>query len=113
MARHKKGPKLSVRQRVLIFGISAIVLVGVLWSQLFMVNQMSQQAQQFYDDLPDVNLAALQPEQRASLIQETNGTKCPCNCGLTLASCRNRDRQCQTSLNICKRMVDTMVGGKQ
>lgn len=55
MAKHKKLPNLSLWQRILIFGISAIVLVGVLWSQLFMVNQMSQQAQQFYDHLPDVN----------------------------------------------------------
>ena len=115
MAAHKKNlPKFSLRQRVWICGIGGIVLLGVAWSQWFMTNKLSQQApQQFYNDLPDVNLAALQPEQRTSLIRELNATKCPCNCGLTLASCRNRDRNCQTSLKMCNEMVGKIVGGKQ
>ncbi len=116
MATSKKNlPKLSPRQRVWIFGIGGIVLLGVAWSQWFMTNQQAQQAQQapqqFYNNLPDVNLAALQPEQRTSLIRELNATKCPCNCGLTLASCRNRDRNCQTSLKMCNEMVGKIVGG--
>lgn len=115
MAAHKKNlPKLSLKQRVWLFGIGGIVLVGVAWSQWFMMNKLSQQApEQFYNDLPDVNLAALQPEQRTSLIRELNTTKCPCNCGLTLACCRNRDRKCQTSLKTCKEMVGKLLGGKQ
>ena len=115
MAGHKKNlPKLSLRQRVWIFGIGGIVLVGVTWSQWFMANQISQEAvQDLYSELPDVNLAALEPEQRTALIRELNATRCPCNCGLTLASCRNLDRKCQTSLRMSKEMVGKLVGGKQ
>ena len=114
MAKHNKLPKLSVRQGVLVFGISAIVLLGVVWSQWFMTNLVSRQdSQTFYSDIPDVNVAALQPEQRAGLVQELNATKCPCNCGLTLACCRNRDRSCQTSLKVCKDMVARILEGKQ
>ncbi len=114
MARHKKLPTLSLRQRVVFFGISAIVLIGVVWSQWFMTNLVSlQDSQAFYSDLPDVNVAALQPEQRTSVIREMNATKCPCNCGLTLASCRNRDRSCQRSLEVSKDMVAKILEGKR
>ena len=114
MARHKKLPTLSLRQGVLFFGISAIVLLGVVWSQWYMTNLVSRQdAQEYYSDLPDVNVAALQPEQRTGLIRELNVTKCPCNCGLTLACCRNRDRSCQTSLKVCKERVARILEGKQ
>ncbi len=112
-ARRKNLPQMSLRQRILVFGIGGIVVVGVVWSQWFMTKQLSQQApQQFYSDLPDINLAALQPEQRTSLIRELNATQCPCNCGLTVACCRNRDRSCQTSLKMCKEMVGRLVAGK-
>jgi hypothetical protein len=112
--RKKTLPKLSLRQRVWIFGIGGIVLVGVAWSQWFMANQLAHQApQQFYNDLPDVNLAELQPEQRTSLIRELNATECSCGCGMTIACCRNRDRKCQTSLKTCKEMVGKLLGGKQ
>jgi len=115
VAAHKKNlPKLSLKHRVWLFGIGGIALVGVAWSQWFMTNELSQQApQQFYSDIPDVNLAALRPEQRMGLIRELNETNCPCTCGLTLACCRNRDRKCQTSLKACKEMVGKILGGKQ
>ena len=114
MARHKKLPTFSLRQGILFFGISTIVLLGVVWSQWFMTNLVSRQdSQEFYSDLPDVNVAALQPEQRTGLIRELNVTKCPCNCGLTLACCRNRDRSCQTSLKVCKERVARILEGKQ
>jgi len=60
-----------------------------------------------------VNLAELQLEQQTSLIQEMNAIKCPCNCGMTLASCSNRDRNCKTSLKMSKEMVGKIVGGKE
>ena len=112
--RKKNLPKLSLRQRVWIFGIGGIVLVGVAWSQWFMANQLAQQApQQFYNDLPDVNLAMLPPEQRMTLIRDLNATKCPCGCGMTIASCRNRDRKCQISLKMSKEIVGKILGGEQ
>ena len=115
MTAHKKNlPKLSLRQHVWVFGIGGIILVGVVWSQWFMANQLTQQApQQFYNDLPDVNLGALPLAQRASLIRELNATNCPCTCGFTLAACRNRDRKCQTSLKMCKDRVVNIVGSGQ
>jgi hypothetical protein len=115
VAAHGRNlPKFSLKQGVWIFGIGGTVLVGVALSQWFMANQLAQQApQQFYNDLPDVNLAELKPERRASLIQEMNAIKCPCNCGMTLASCRNRDRNCQTSLKMSKEMVGKIVGRKE
>lgn len=112
--RHKNLPTFSPRQRICIFGIAAIVLAGVVWSQWFMTNLVQRQtAQEFYNDLPDVSLAALLPDQRTSVIRELNATRCPCNCGLTLASCRNRDRKCQTSLNLSKELISHVVAGRQ
>lgn len=114
MATHNNLPTFSLRQRIWISGIGLVVMVGVGWSYWLTANHIPQQAtQQFYNDLPDVNLSSLQPEQRASLIRVLNTTKCPCNCGMTPASCRNRDRNCQTSLKMSKEMVGKIVGGKQ
>lgn len=114
MARHKKLPTLSLRQGILFFGISAIVLLGVVGSQWYLTKQLSRQdAQEFYSELPDVNVAALQPEQRTGLIRELNVTKCPCSCGLTLACCWNRDRSCQTSVKVCKEKVARILEGRQ
>jgi hypothetical protein len=66
---------------------------------------------EFFSDLPDVDLSVLQASVRDRLVRQANLQKCPCNCGLSLACCRNRDRSCQTSLKMAREIVKQASNG--
>ena len=93
--------------------VVAVVVVTIALQWLVITRSNSGGNGEFFSDLPDVDLSVLQPNTRDMLLRQANLQKCDCNCGLTLACCRNRDRSCQTSLKICRAMVrQASTGGK-
>ena len=62
--------------------------------------------------IPGVDLAALSPELRATILQQLNSEHCTCGCGLTLAQCRVDDPDCTVSLPIAQALVKKTTAGK-
>lgn len=103
-------PRRSIIKFCIIAALVAIAAGTLQWS--IARHPSSGANSQFFPDLPDIDLSALTPSARDHVIQQANAQKCSCNCGLTLACCRNRDRSCQTSLKICKTMAkEASTGG--
>src|SRR5713101_2396430 len=104
--KHKSGPIYARKEIVVFCAIAAAVIVATIALQwLVITSSNSDERAEFFSDLPDVDLSALQAGTRDQMVRRANLEKCPCNCGLTLARCRNRDRSCQTSLKIAREMV--------
>jgi thiol-disulfide isomerase/thioredoxin len=59
--------------------------------------------------IPGIDLAALSPELRATILQRLNSEHCTCGCGLTLAQCRVDDPDCAVSLPIAQALVKKAV----
>jgi thiol-disulfide isomerase/thioredoxin len=62
--------------------------------------------------IPGIDLAALSPELRATILQQLNSEHCTCGCGLTLAQCRVDDPACTVSLPIAQALVKKIVAGR-
>lgn len=62
--------------------------------------------------IPGIDLAALSPELRATILQQLNSEHCTCGCGLTLAQCRVDDPDCTVSLPIAQALVKKVTAGK-
>ena len=62
--------------------------------------------------IPGIDLAALSPELRATILQQLNSEHCTCGCGLTLAQCRVDDPDCTVSLPIAQALVKKMTAGR-
>jgi hypothetical protein len=110
--KHKSGVTFPRKDIVVICAIAAAVIVAaVAFEWRLITNSNSDQENEVFSDLPDVDLSALQANSRDRLVRRANVEKCPCNCGLTLARCRNRDRSCQTSLKIARETVKQAKDG--
>jgi len=110
--KYKSGLIFPRKDVAVICAIAAAVIVGTFtlhWVVTRAPN--SDERSEVFTDLPDVDLSALQASARDQLVRQANLQKCPCNCGLTLARCRNRDRSCQTSLKIAREMVKQASNG--
>lgn len=59
--------------------------------------------------IPGIDLGALSPELRATILQQLNTEHCTCGCGLTLAQCRVDDPDCTVSLPLAKALVKKVV----
>jgi hypothetical protein len=102
----KSGQVISRKSAIAFWAIAAALLVvAAVWQWLAVGRSNSEEKAEFFSDLPGVDLSVLQANARDRLVHEANLQKCPCNCHLTLACCRNRDRSCQTSLKITREMV--------
>jgi thiol-disulfide isomerase/thioredoxin len=62
--------------------------------------------------IPGIDLAALSPELRATILQQLNTEHCTCGCGLTLAQCRVDDPDCTVSLPLAQALVKKVTAGK-
>ena len=92
--------------------IAAVVLVVTVNMQWLVITRSNPEGKTaFFSDFPDVDLSVLQASARGRLVRQANLQRCPCDCGLTLACCRNRDRSCQTSLKLARDMVKASNGG--
>ena len=102
----KLGTLLTRRKVVTYWTVAVVVAAGTVALQWRISSRLEEKEKtEFFSNLPDIDLTGLQTDAREQLVREANLKSCPCNCGLTLACCRNRDRSCQTSLKICKEMV--------
>jgi thiol-disulfide isomerase/thioredoxin len=56
-------------------------------------------------ELPDVDFAGLNPEQKKAALKRMNSETCDCGCTLTLAQCRINDTSCPVSKKLAARAV--------
>src|ERR1035437_8437436 len=70
-----------------------VLLQGTVWNQL-----RSPEVEPFYTELPDVDLSGVPPAKLQVLLKRLNVQRCTCECGRSVASCRNNHRSCTNSL---------------
>ena len=63
------------------------------------------------DEVPGVDLAALPPARREVFLRFANARRCTCDCGYTLAGCRNFDASCETSGPLVAALYDSVRAG--
>ncbi len=63
-------------------------------------------------ELPGVDLASLNPEQKMAALHALNANGCTCGCTLTLAQCRIYDSACATSKARAERIVSDVSAKK-
>ena len=85
----------------LVLGASCLILQSTVWH-----NAAPVEADQFYTELPGVDLSGLQPAEKEEALKRLNKLHCPCDCLRTIASCRNRHSSCTTSLVIARQAVE-------
>ena len=56
-------------------------------------------------ELPNVDFAGLNPEQKKAALKRMNSETCDCGCTLTLAQCRINDTSCPISKKLAARVV--------
>jgi thiol-disulfide isomerase/thioredoxin len=56
-------------------------------------------------ELPNVDFAGLNPEQKKVALKRMNSETCDCGCTLTLAQCRINDTSCPVSKKLCAQVV--------
>jgi len=63
------------------------------------------------DDIPDLDLAALAETERTAFLRIANGRRCDCGCGYTLAGCRRFDPTCDVSGPRARALYDSVRSG--
>src|SRR5215469_85239 len=64
------------------------------------------------DELPDVDMKRLTPEQKKAVLKRMNSEDCDCGCRLTLAQCRINDTACPRSKQIAAELVEALATTK-
>ena len=85
----------------LILGVTCLVLQLNVWH-----DAAPAEADQYYTELPGVDLSGLQPAEKEAVLKRLNAMRCPCDCMRTIASCRNHHGSCTTSLAIARQAVE-------
>jgi hypothetical protein len=70
-----------------------VLLQGTVWNQL-----RSPEVEPLYTELPYVDLTGIPPAELQALLKRLNVQRCTCECGRSVASCRNNHRSCTNSL---------------
>ena len=83
-----------------ILGVCFALLQGTSWKQL-----RSPEVEPFYTQLPDVDLSGVPPAKLPALLKRLNVQRCTCDCGRSVASCRNHHRSCTNSLAAAREAV--------
>ena len=76
-----------------VLGFCFVLLQATAWKQL-----RSPEVEAFYTELPDVDLSGVPPAKLQALLKRLNVQRCTCDCGRSVASCRNHHRSCTNSL---------------
>jgi hypothetical protein len=113
MARKTAGLERLSRDAAIRVGLcAALILVvcfalleGTDWKQL-----RSPEAEPFYTALPGVDLSGVPPAKLAALLKRLNVERCTCDCGRSVASCRNNHRSCTNSLAAAREAVAAAKG---
>ena len=67
--------------------------------------------ERWVDEIPDLALASLPDDARATFLRIANGRRCDCGCGYTLAGCRRFDSTCDVSGPRAAALFDSVRGG--
>jgi hypothetical protein len=84
-----------------ILGFGCLALESTVWKE----SRTPEPPEPFYSKLPDVDLSGVPPEKLGALLKKLNSQRCPCDCGRTVASCRNNHRSCSLSLAAAREAV--------
>ena len=87
-------------QLALLLGATSLVLA------LILMGTPPTKPEAFYTELPGVDLSGLPPEKKATLLKQLNRQRCTCDCGRTVASCRNNHGSCSLSLAAAREAVE-------
>ena len=108
MRRKNEQPRISRAAAIrlalsvaLILGVTCLVLQLNVWH-----DDAPAEADQYYTELPGVDLSGLQPAEKEEVLKLLNKRHCPCDCLRTIASCRNRHTSCTMSLAIARQAVE-------
>jgi hypothetical protein len=63
-----------------------------------------------YNDLPGIDLSLLPPKVFEDILAKANHEECVCDCGMTIAQCRNEDPNCRHSLQRVAAIYADLVG---
>jgi len=63
-----------------------------------------------YTDLPGLDITLLPEHVHADILARANHEKCSCDCGMTVAQCRNEDPNCRHSLQRVSAIYADLVG---
>jgi hypothetical protein len=72
----------------------------------------STHKEQWVDEIPDLELAALPGPARETFLRIANGRRCDCGCGYTLAACRRFDSTCDVSGPRARALFDSVRTGQ-
>lgn len=64
------------------------------------------------DEVRGVEIASLDPDQRALFVRFANARECTCGCGYTLAGCKASDMTCEVSGAALEALRDSIRTGK-
>ncbi len=84
-----------------ILGFSCLLLQSTVWKE----SRTPEPPEPFYTRLPDVDLSGVPAEKLGALLKKLNSQRCPCDCGRTIASCRNNHRSCSLSIAAAREAV--------
>jgi hypothetical protein len=84
-----------------ILGFTCLALQSTVWKE----SRTPQPPEPFYSKLPNVDWSGVPPEKLGALLRKLNSQRCPCDCGRTVASCRNNHRSCPMSLAAAREAV--------
>ena len=84
----------------LLLGVTSLVLA------LILMGTPPAKPEAFYTELPGVDLSGLPPEKKAAMLKQLNRQRCTCDCGRTVASCRNNHGSCSLSLAAAREAVE-------
>ena len=85
----------------LLLVVCGTLLKSTVWNEL-----KHARPERFDATLPGVDLTGLTPESARILVRKLNLQRCRCDCGRTVASCRNNHRSCTMSLMDARAAVE-------
>ena len=95
MVKPKSKPKYGARNRLLRRVKSLAITLGVIAVIGGIIYGLSRPSIAFSErDLPDIDFASLNGDQKRAALIEANGDRCTCGCGMTLAQCVATDMTC-------------------
>ena len=71
----------------------------------------SAEKSRWVDQVPGVELSELPPDDAERFLRFANAQRCTCDCGYTLAACRNFDSDCDVSLPRARALFDSVRRG--
>lgn len=71
----------------------------------------STKKNEWVDEIPGADLAALDPVRTEVFLRFANARRCTCGCGFTLAACRRFDPSCEVSGPLVDALLDSVSRG--